>query len=153
MTSRVWDDVWPRFRTMLTKLDAADAQSALSRRSAAFSVGTDSVYTHTHRLYRAMLHTMTAAIIGGVQTQERRTWDVLLAFRRFLHSGAHPELQEAACALYTAFGTKNPDAVWLVLVSTANLTGMPVLEHLKQERWDVKSNVECILVKLDYQDE
>lgn len=148
MTSRVWDDVWPRFRTMLSNLDAADAQSALFRRSGV-AVGTESAYTHSHRLYRAMLHTMSAAVRGGVQTQDRRTWDVLLAFRRFLHSGAHPELQEAACSLYIAFGVKNPDAVWLVLVSSANSDGVPILEHLKQERWDMKTNIVRIMVDID----
>lgn len=148
MTSRVWDDVWPRFRTMLSNLDAADAQSALSRRSGV-PVGTDSAYTHSHRLYRAMLRTMSAAVRGGVQTQDRRTWDVLLAFRRFLHSGAHPELQEAACLLYIAFGVKNPDAVWLVLVSSAVSDGVPILEHLKQERWDMKTNIVRIMDDID----
>lgn len=148
MTSRVWDDVWPRFRTMLSNLDAADAQSALSRRSG-LPVGTESAYTHSHRLYRAMLHTMSAAVRGGVQTQDRRTWDVLLAFRRFLHSGAHPELQEAACSLYVAFGVKNPDAVWLVLVSSANSEDGNTLEHLKQERWDMKTNIVRIMDDID----
>ncbi|KAL5533579.1 hypothetical protein ACEPAG_39 [Sanghuangporus baumii] len=149
MAQRVWDDVWPLFRRMLARLDAADEHSALARRHTGVpGVGTESVYTHSHRLYRAMLATMTAAVGGGVQVQDRRAWDVLLSFRRFLSRGAHEELQAAARDLYVAFGEKNEDAVWLVLTSTACTPGISHLKHLEQPKWDIQQNVDIIFADL-----
>ncbi|KAL0957811.1 hypothetical protein HGRIS_001588 [Hohenbuehelia grisea] len=64
MHRRVWDDVWPHFKCILSDLDAVDAQSALSRRprrpaptqpcsdpdfGTGTGVGTASAYTHSHR--------------------------------------------------------------------------------------------------------
>ena len=149
MTARVWDDCWPRFLILLTKLDQADATSALARRRNGFaSVGTESSYTHSHQLYRAMLRTMTAAVQGGVQVQDRRSWEVMMAFRRFLHSRAHEELQNCARQLYIAFGKKNEDAVWVILTSTASTPGVPHLKHLHQNLWDIQNNVDLILSDL-----
>ncbi|KAH8111903.1 hypothetical protein DFH11DRAFT_1789478 [Phellopilus nigrolimitatus] len=152
MAPRVWDDVWPRFRGMLARLDDADGASALARRtsrvSGASPVGTESAYTHSHRLYRAMLSTMTAAIRGGVQVQDRHAWDVLIVFRRFLHKSVHEELQTLACQLYVAFGENNEDAVWLVLTSTVSTPGTPHLEHLSETKWDIQDNIDKIFADL-----
>ena len=148
MTQRIWDDVWPRFKQMLSSLDAADGKNALARRSVGTGIGTESAYTHSHRLYRAMLQTIAAAVSGGVQIQDRRSWDVLLAFRRFLSKSAHDELQAAARRLYILFGEKNEDSVWLVLTSSAEMTGVPLLNYLIQKKWDIKDNVEIILQSL-----
>lgn len=152
MTARVWDDIWPRFRTMLGKLDTADATNALARRAvgaaSAYTAGADSAYTHSHRLYRAMLRTMTAAMSGGVQPQDGKVWDVMLAFRRFLRKEANDELQACARQLYVALGKINEDAIWLVLTSTAGTPGVPLVAHLRREQWDIQDNVNTILVDL-----
>ena len=33
MHTRIWDDIWPRFKSMIADLNAADATSALARRA------------------------------------------------------------------------------------------------------------------------
>ncbi|GLB35889.1 putative HEAT repeat protein [Lyophyllum shimeji] len=147
MFRRVWDDVWPKFRVLLQKLDVADATSALSRRGPG-AVGTESAYTHSHRLYRSVIRTMTAAV-KGVQLQETSTWQLLLAFRRFLHQGAHEELQHCARELYIGVGEKNPDAVWLVLTSTME-GNYAATQFLKAPHWDIRANATAILQALNH---
>ncbi|KAG1765135.1 armadillo-type protein [Suillus occidentalis] len=142
MGRRVWDDVWPRFGDILKKLDASDDQNALARRGYG-AVGTDSAYTHSHRLYRSILRTMTAAV-AGVHMQDASGWQVILAFRRFLHKQAHEELQACARELYIALGRGNEDAVWLALMATCgHLTGE--VAYLREYRWDIQDNVRVIL--------
>ncbi len=141
MYRRIWDDIWPRFRTMLNKLDAADATSALARRGPAV-VGTESAYTNSHRLYKAILKTMTAAV-DGVQPHDPASWEVILAFRRMLHKQAHIELQVCARELYAALGNKNEDAVWLALTATeGKIDKWP---FLYEPKWDIEENVGLIL--------
>ena len=142
MFQRIWDDVWPRFKLLLGKLDEADSKSALTRRGAASS-GTESAYTHSHRLYRAILRTMTATV-KNVQMKDAATWEMLLAFRRFLHRHAHEELQSCAKEFYIAIAEKNEDAVWLALCSTMGAAGGS-LAFLTEEKWDIKGNVMHIL--------
>ncbi|KAG6814122.1 hypothetical protein H0H92_002117 [Tricholoma furcatifolium] len=144
MFRRIWDDVWPKFRSLLNNLDAADATNALSRRGVN-AVGTESAYTHSHRLYRSVINTMIAATTA-VRLQETSTWEVLLAFRRFLHRAAHEELQHCARKLYLAVGRKEPDAVWLVLSSTMDNTS--AMQFLYMPQWDIRSNANIILEKL-----
>ncbi|KAH8814780.1 hypothetical protein DL96DRAFT_1685011 [Flagelloscypha sp. PMI_526] len=112
---KLWDDVWPRFHTLLRKLEDADKQSALVRRGA--GIGTESAYTHSHRLYKAVLRTMTEAA-KGVDPKDSSIWEVIMAFRRFLHSQVHEELQALARELYIALSIRNADAVWLALKGT-----------------------------------
>ncbi|KAI0685174.1 armadillo-type protein [Cerioporus squamosus] len=145
MARRVWDDVWPRFRELLKRLDRADASSALSRRSGGGSVGvgTESAYTHSHRLYRAIITTMTAAA-RGVQPQDAATWEIVVLFRRFLHAHAHEELQACARELYGALCENNEDAVWLGLAATLGWVGGSVA-FLAEPKWDIEGNVKMIL--------
>ncbi|KAI0001705.1 armadillo-type protein [Russula vinacea] len=145
MYRRVWDDVWPRFRTMLQKLEAADSKSALARRGPG-SVGTDSAYTQSHRLYRSMLKTMTASM-KKVQVNDALAWEMLVYFRRFLHSQSHQELQTCANELFVAAGKNNADAVWLVLFSTM-ATGNSPASFLQKREWDIKKNSEIVLQQL-----
>jgi len=145
MFRRIWDDVWPCFRTLLRRLDSADTKSALSRRGYG-AVGTESAYTYSHRLYRSLLKTMTAAS-KGVQIQDTSIWQVLVGFRRFLHSHAHEELQAFARELYIAIGRNNDDAVWLALSSTLGKTG-PKMAFLIESKWDIEANVAIILREL-----
>ncbi|KAJ3749845.1 armadillo-type protein [Lentinula detonsa] len=77
MFRRVWDDVWPRFRSMLSKMQTADTINTLSRRVRG-GVGSESVYTHSHRLYRSIIKTMTAAL-RGVDPQDSSNWEVIIA--------------------------------------------------------------------------
>ncbi|KAG6910525.1 hypothetical protein DXG01_009944 [Tephrocybe rancida] len=142
MFRRIWDDVWPKFRILLNNLDAADATNALARRGVG-AVGTESAYTHSHRTYRSIIKTMTAAATG-VHLQETSTWQLLLAFRRFLHREAHEELQQCARDMYLAVGKKEPDAVWLALSSTMDTTYV-TMQFLVVPRWDIKSNATVIL--------
>ena len=142
MGRRVWDDVWPRFDSILTKLDASDAQNALARRGYG-AVGTETAYTHSHRLYRSILRTMTAAV-AGVHMQDTSGWEVILAFRRFLHKYAHEELQACARELYLTLAGGNEDAVWLALLATCGrLTGE--VAFMREYKWDIEDNVRLIL--------
>jgi hypothetical protein len=145
MTRRIWDDVWPRFRTMLGRLNSADSKNALARRGYG-AVGTESAYTHSHRLYRSLLRTMTA-VATGVQIQDSSIWQVLVAFRRFLNSQAHEELQASARELYIAIGRNNEDAVWLALSSTAGEMGSK-MAFMAEPKWNVGNNVAIILNEL-----
>jgi TELO2-interacting protein 1 len=145
MTRRLWDDVWPIFRTMLDKLNAADSTNALARRGNG-AVGTESAYTHSHRLYISILKTMLAAV-KGVQIQDSPAWQVILAFRRFLHSRAHEELQACARELYVAIGANNEDAVWLALSSSVGEVDQ-VTSFLHEPKWDISANVDIILERL-----
>ncbi|KAG5353687.1 hypothetical protein C0989_003824 [Termitomyces sp. Mn162] len=142
MFRKIWDDVWPRFRVLLSHLDAADATNALSRRGIEV-VGTESAYTHSHRTYRSVIKTMTAAVTA-VHFQETSVWQLLLAFRRFLHEKAHEELQQCARDLYLAVGKKEADAVWLVLSSTMDSIHIS-MKFLTTPRWDIRSNADIIL--------
>ncbi|KAH9968639.1 ARM repeat-containing protein [Russula dissimulans] len=145
MYRRVWDDVWPRFRAMLQKLEVADSKSALARRGPGY-VGTESAYTQSHRLYRSVLKTMTASM-KGVQVNDAVAWEMFLCFRRFLHSQSHRELQTCAIELFIAAGKNNADAVWLVLFSTMT-TGDSPTSFLQRGQWDIKGNSEAILQQL-----
>lgn len=142
MGRRIWDDIWPRFTAILTKLEAADGQNALARRGRG-AVGTESAYTHSHRLYRSILKTMTAAVTG-VHMRDASGWEVILLFRRFLHREAHEELQACARELYTALGKSNGDAVWLALVATSGRVACDVA-FLTEAKWDIDNNVTLIL--------
>ncbi|CDO73477.1 hypothetical protein BN946_scf185013.g112 [Trametes cinnabarina] len=142
MYRRIWDDVWPRFREQLRRLERADASSALARRGPG-GVGTESAYTHSHRLYRAILQTLTA-VAQGVQAQETTNWEIVVLFRRFLHSQVHEELQACARALYGAMCRQNEDAVWLALcATTGKVEGSMVF--LRERKWDIERNVSLIL--------
>ncbi|TRM66083.1 armadillo-type protein [Schizophyllum amplum] len=147
MFRRVWDDVWPRFHAMLAQLDRADAQNALARRTRGVPIGTESSYTHSHRLYRSLLRTMTAAA-RGVQPQDASLWEVIVDFRRFLHIGAHDELQRCARDLYLAIGLHNADEVWLALAGTIGEVASTVA-FLREPRWDIRANAALICQSLD----
>ncbi|KAI0673390.1 armadillo-type protein [Trametes maxima] len=142
MYRRIWDDVWPRFRELLLRLERADASSALAHRARGV-IGTESAYTHSHRLYRAVIQTLTAAA-RGVQAQDAANWEVIVLFRRFLHRHVHEELQACARELYLALGRNNADAVWLGLAGTLGWVEGPVA-FLREPEWDVEANVRMIL--------
>ncbi|KAI8980757.1 armadillo-type protein [Trametes punicea] len=142
MYRRIWDDVWPRFREHLRRLERADASNALARRGTG-AVGTESAYTHSHRLYRAIIQTLTAAA-QGVQAQDSTNWEIIVLFRRFLHSQAHEELQACARKLYDALCRQNEDAVWLALYATMGLVEGP-MGFLREPKWDIERNVRMIL--------
>ncbi|KAJ7647549.1 armadillo-type protein [Roridomyces roridus] len=143
MYRRMWNDVWPRFSSMLAKLDAADATNALSRRGRG-AVGTDSAYTHSHRLNRAVLRSMTATM-KGVQSQDSPVWQAILAFRRFLHRHAHEELQRCGKEFYLAASVHNADSVWLALSSTLGAASTcPTMQFLQESRWEIQDNVDEI---------
>jgi len=142
MFRRIWDDVWPKFHLLLNNLDTRHSTNVLSRRSVG-AVGTDSPYTHSHRICRAIIRTMTAVVIG-VHLQEVFTWQLLLAFRRFLHQEAHWELQQNTRRLYLAVAAKDPDVVWLVLSSTMDNTHVTT-KFLVEQCWDISANAAIIL--------
>ncbi|KIK70696.1 hypothetical protein GYMLUDRAFT_78927 [Collybiopsis luxurians FD-317 M1] len=147
MYRRIWDDVWPRFRSMLSKLEVADKSNAITRRARG-GVGTESVYTYSHRLYRSIINTMTAAL-KGVDPQDSSIWEVILAFRRFLHSGAAKELQQCAQKLYIAAGMVNADAVWLALTTTSGQVTSNSMKFLFESQWDIVQNVDGIFGELE----
>ena len=145
MFRRIWDDVWPKFLSLLQSLEAGEANNALTRHDKT-GIRPDSAYTHSHRLYRSLLRTMTAAL-KGVPEHETSFWQVLVAFRRFLGTQAHQELQQCALNLYIQAGKVNPDVVWLVLKSTTIETD-PLLRFMKQSRWNIDQNADIVLQAL-----
>ncbi|KAJ3930132.1 MAG: armadillo-type protein [Lentinula lateritia] len=147
MFRRVWDDVWPRFRSMLSKVETADEINAVLHRIRG-SVGTESVYTHSHQLYCSIINTMTAAL-KGVDPQDSSNWEVIVAFRSFLHSETAEELQQCVQELYLAAGTVNADAVWLALPATSGQVTSTSTKFFYESQWDIVINVELILGELD----
>lgn len=146
MFRRIWDDIWPRFRSMLSLLEKGEATNALSRREGN-RIRTESAYTHSHRLYRSLMKTMTVAL-KGVYQHEPSFWEVIVAFRRFLSSHAHEELQRYAVNLYMQASKQNPDAVWFLLTSTAYDTEL-AMAFLKEPKWEIEKNAIIILQSLE----
>jgi len=141
MFRRIWDDVWPKFRTMLRNLERGEETNALTRSRKA-GVGLESAYTHSHRLYRSLLRTMTLAI-KHVHEHEISFWEVIVSFRRFLSDRVHAELQQCAVDLYTQAGMSNPDAVWLLLIASIENID-PVTDFLKSS-WGIEKNASIVL--------
>ncbi|KZT44315.1 hypothetical protein SISSUDRAFT_1029046 [Sistotremastrum suecicum HHB10207 ss-3] len=156
---RLWEDVWPRFQNLLKKLDKADAESALTRRGPQGGLlGTQSAYTTSHRLYVAILKTMTMSSREAT-IPDTNAWEVIVAFRRFLNKHNHEKLQVQARQLYNVLWQNNEDAVWLALCSTIGRdvsAGRAVsneeFESLRflRETWDIQENVELILAGGDH---
>lgn len=127
LSRRILDDVWPRFRLLLSKQAELDRGSALAGKTK---------YSTSHRAYRAILRTMTK-VVRDVPIKEDVTWEVVLLFRRFLHVPVHDELADEAERLYLELGRVSPDAVWLALGGAGEQEGvMGWLEvnGLQQER-------------------
>jgi len=141
MFRRIWDDVWPKFRTMLRNLERGEETNALTRSRKA-GVGSESAYTHSHRLYRSLLRTMTLAI-KHVHEHEISFWEVIVSFRRFLSDRVHAELQQCAVDLYMQAGMSNPDAVWLLLIASIENID-PVTDFLKSS-WGIEKNASIVL--------
>jgi hypothetical protein len=145
MQRRVWDDVWPKFRMLLDKLEAGDKSSALARRGFEGGIGTESAYTHSHRLYRSILRTVITGT-QKVRTEDATLFEVTLLFRRFLSKGVHEELQKYARELYIGVAKQNADAVWLVLEGTVGgIRGDDPRTKWLEEKWDVRENVALVL--------
>lgn len=141
MFRRLWDDVWPKFRLMLRDLERGEETNALTRSSKA-GVRSESAYTHSHRLYRSLLRTMTLAI-KHVHEHEISFWEVIVSFRRFLSDRVHAELQQCAVDLYREAGMINPDAVWLILTASVDNID-PTTDFLKSS-WGIEKNASVVL--------
>jgi hypothetical protein len=87
------------------------------------------------------------AVAHGVHIQDTSIWQVIVGFRRFLHSQAHEELQASARELYIAIGRNNDDAVWLALSSTSGKTG-PKMAFMTESKWNIDNNIAIILGEL-----
>ena len=149
MQRRVWDDVWPKFRVLLDKLEAGDKSSALARREYPGGTGTESAYTHSHRLYRSILRTVITGT-QKVRTEDATLFEITLLFRRFLGKGVHEELQKYARELYISAAKQNADAVWLVLEGTVgDIQGDDPRTKWLEEKWDIGENVTLILSSID----
>ena len=83
------------------------------------------------------------AATTGVQARDTKTWEVILAFRRFLHKEAHEELQDQARELYHALTLNNPDAVWFALSATQG--EIDAWSFLHNARWSIQENAQKIL--------
>ncbi|KIM47743.1 hypothetical protein M413DRAFT_439414 [Hebeloma cylindrosporum] len=145
MFRRLWDDVWPKFRSMLRDLERGEEANALTRSSTA-GARPESAYTHSHRLYRSLLRTMTLAL-KHVHEHEISFWEVIVSFRRFLSDRVHAELQQCAVDLYTQAGMSNPDAVWLLLVASIDNVD-PVTDFLRSS-WGIEKNASVILKSME----
>ncbi|GAA5851309.1 hypothetical protein JCM3766R1_004154 [Sporobolomyces carnicolor] len=116
MSRRILDDVWPRFRTILTKQEIDDASSALS---------SSTRFSNSHRLYHSILRTLLD-VARHVPLKEEVLWEQCVLLRRFLSTSTHRDLEECAVELYRTLGKVNRDAVWLVLAGTVGATeGLP----------------------------
>jgi len=149
MQRRVWDDVWPKFRVLLDKLEMGDKSSALARRGYEGGIGTESAYTHSHRLYRSILRTVITGT-QKVRTEDATLFEIILLFRRFLGKGVHEELQKYARELYIGVAEQNADAVWLVLEgAVGDIQGDDPRTRWLEEKWDIRENVTLILSSID----
>ena len=149
MQRRVWDDVWPKFRMLLDQLEVGDKSSALARRGYEGGIGTESAYTHSHRLYRSILRTVIAGI-QKVRTEDAILFEVILLFRRFLGKGVHEELQRYARELYIGVAKQNADVVWLILEGTVgDIQGDDPRTKWMEEKWDIRENVALVLSSID----
>ncbi|KAF5323520.1 hypothetical protein D9611_005652 [Ephemerocybe angulata] len=146
MYRKVWDDVWPRFQAILKQLELGDRASALSRRGRS-AVGTESAYTHSHRLYRSLLRSMTG-VMQGVHPHEPSYWDCLVLLRRFLGQDVQEELQTCAKEFYVAAGERNSDAVWLVLEGTFEDIGIS-MKFMCEDRWRIEPNAREVIGQLE----
>ncbi|KAF8574440.1 hypothetical protein K439DRAFT_1420593 [Ramaria rubella] len=147
MVSRIWNDVWPRFRVILSKLEQADTQGALTRRGFG-TVGTESAHSQSHRLSKSILCTVRAGV-QGTAIKSEILWDVMVTTRRFLHIGAHVELQSCARELFSALMVDNEDAVWLMLSASRGIPNLDMssVAFLMQKKWDIEANARLILGK------
>ncbi|BGP14699.1 hypothetical protein JCM10213v2_002650 [Rhodosporidiobolus nylandii] len=110
MSRQILDDVWPRFRTLLGKQEAAEKK----RDSALGGLK----YSTSFRLYRSVLRTLVH-VARDVPLKEEVLWEQAVLLRRFLAvKDVEPELQVSAMELFQALGKVNADAVWLVLAAT-----------------------------------
>ena len=149
MQRRVWDDVWPKFRMLLDKLEAGDKSSALARRGFEGGIGTESAYTHSHRLYRSILRTVITGT-QKVRTEDATLFEVILLFRRFLGKGVHEELQKHAREMYISVAKQNSDAVWLVLEGMiGEIKDDGGRTKWLEEKWDTRENVAIVLSSID----
>lgn len=152
MGSRMHQDVWPAYRKMLEALEAGDRESALTARKQ----GPEAPYSHSHRLYVAMLRTLNSLFSAPQErnrVRDEMTWDIAVKCRRFLSASANKDLQATARTLYQNLGRKNDDLVWLVLCATCGgdprqpggdaLEGLP--RHLREAKWDINENASIIL--------
>ena len=137
MSRRIVDDVWPRFKTLLGRLDVEDRKSALS---------TQDRHSTSFWIYRSILQTLGDAA-RGVPFKEDVLWDQAVSLRRFLSTEYHKDLQTLAAALYHSLGRLNADLVWLVLGATVRLD--PSLPgYLAMEERFVGGNVRTVLADL-----
>ncbi|KAF9056314.1 armadillo-type protein [Panaeolus papilionaceus] len=141
MFRKIWDDIWPKFKGLLKSLAIVDNNSAITRRTS--SLDSVSAYSHSHRLYRSMLKTMTATLTG-VHPHEPSLWELLVAFRRFLGQEAHEELKFLAKELYNQAGIVNPDATWLVLSASIHKLD-DISAYLANNPWNITSNASAVL--------
>jgi hypothetical protein len=80
--------------------------------------------------------------VSGVRAQDSSSWEVIMAFRRFLQKEAHPELQTLAKDLYKALSKNNKDAIWLALLSTSGHLDAKVAGFMAQPKWDMSGNLQ-----------
>ena len=142
MEKRVCDDVWPRFKTMLRRLEEADTQSALTRLRRDWGKpgatrATRTAYSVSHRMYRSLLGALVG-VVRGTQLRDDLAWDVALSCRRFLSAHAHVELQKRAEELYRALGASNSEMIWLVLFASIHQTTAPEGPPVSKEGSDEK---------------
>ena len=108
MNSRIWNNVWPRFQQMLTRLEMADSKTALAHRPGG-NIGALTAHSVSHR-YRSLLRVLNG-VAKGTELSDALAWDVTKMCRRLLSSHAHPEIQAMARELYVSLGRHNPDMV------------------------------------------
>ncbi|KIJ45064.1 hypothetical protein M422DRAFT_251263 [Sphaerobolus stellatus SS14] len=121
LSPRLTKDIWLRFKTLLSKLEESDKQSALAKqttKSGVLAVGTESIYTNSTRLYCGILKTLKNAVKGGGLERWDVKWDVCVRCRKFLGSGTNEEVRKDARALFRAMKAVDEDLVWVALMGS-----------------------------------
>ncbi|EJU02616.1 hypothetical protein DACRYDRAFT_88412 [Dacryopinax primogenitus] len=147
MSTRVSDDVWPRFRKLLLRLAAADGQTAMARRRQGALVADP--YSTAYKLYCAVLATLTQAV-RSARLKEQDTWEMAMLCRRLLTRETQGELQAAGRELFGALRERNADAVWLLLVGTVGEDLLPDEQvhlpgFLREPSWEIEDNARLVL--------
>ena len=133
MSKRVLEDVWPKFKVLLSRQEKDDLHfNALAGKTK---------FTVSHKIYCSILRTL-CVVIRDVPMKETVVWEMAMALRRFLDRTLEQEICELAIGVYRELRVVNGDIVWLVLRGATGTARLP--EYLKLGG-DLRDNVSAVL--------
>lgn len=138
MGRRILDEVWPKWKLLLDKMNSLEFDNQ--------KAGLVGKFTISHRIQLSVIRTLTV-IANSVPMKESLVWEIGLKFRKYFDKRkVDKELIIENRKLYLALGRVNQDAIWLILSGAIGRKGTP--EWLKIER-DVRESVELVLNELE----